>query len=29
VKAEFEERLVIRRSSITLPRFLRRIFGSV
>jgi ribosomal protein S18 acetylase RimI-like enzyme len=29
VKAEFEERLVIRRSSISMPRFLRRIFGSV
>ena len=28
VKAEFEERLVIRRSSISMPRFLRRIFGS-
>ena len=29
VKAEFEERLVIRRTNITLPRFLRRIFGGV
>jgi ribosomal protein S18 acetylase RimI-like enzyme len=29
VKAEFEERLVIRRSNIMLPRFLRRIFGGV
>jgi len=27
VKAEFEERLVIRRTNIMLPRFLRRIFG--
>jgi ribosomal protein S18 acetylase RimI-like enzyme len=27
VKAEFEERLVIRRSSISVPRMLRRLFG--
>ena len=27
VKAEFEERLVIRRSSLSVPRFLRRFFG--
>jgi ribosomal protein S18 acetylase RimI-like enzyme len=27
VKAEFEERLVIRRSGISVPRILRRLFG--
>ncbi|MGI9096715.1 MAG: hypothetical protein ACR2JL_05360, partial [Candidatus Limnocylindrus sp.] len=27
VRAEFEERLVIRRSALALPRLLRRIFG--
>ena len=27
VKAEFEERLVIRRSGISVPRMLRRLFG--
>ena len=29
VRAEFEERLVVRRSALALPRLLRRIFGGV